>query len=187
MDGSVRERSDPHPIQGLLDPHAHLGVRESEVDRAEGHVLADVGAEKLIVGVLQHELHLLAVGSQFGRPVPQRFPIDQDVAVAGPMGTGETAQEGGLARSVGAEDRKTPPRRDRDRDAVQDIRLARVGRVDTPSGERCMRSRLLRAQAVGHDGVTADQVASAMTTTPDTNTNGTETGLATARVRSEVV
>ncbi len=64
MGGPRRQRVDGQQAQRLGDPRADLGLVQAQVQRPERDVLRDRGAEQLVVGVLQDELHLLPVRAQ---------------------------------------------------------------------------------------------------------------------------
>ena len=79
------EAVDGEQPQRLGDPLADGVLGQAQVERAERDVLGDRGAEQLVVGVLQDQLHLLPVGAQPAavvlqqlrrrrRPRPRRAP-----------------------------------------------------------------------------------------------------------------
>jgi len=50
-------------VKRLMYQPVHFGRSSAPVERAERHVLVERGHEELIVGVLEHQAHLLAHGA----------------------------------------------------------------------------------------------------------------------------
>ena len=112
------EISRPHPFQGPAGPRRHLRVRQSRVARPEGGLVEDGVREDLMVGVLEDEPHPPGVaaerpGGRFQQP-------------------GEMLRQGGLARSVAAQQRDELAAVDGDADPVegQHPRRVAVGQAD---------------------------------------------------------
>ena len=106
MGGAVGQVGDRQQVERLVDALAGLGVREPLVEGAEADVSGHVGAEQLVVGVLQHELHGAAVGAQRGAGVVEGDALAQDGARRGPMRPRQAPQQRRLARAVGPEQRQ---------------------------------------------------------------------------------
>ena len=90
--------------EGPGDPFAHLVLVESHVHRAERDVLEDVCTEELVVGILQDVLDDATMLPQRLLVVLQTFALTQHLTGHRFEGAGQAAQQGRLARAVGAKD-----------------------------------------------------------------------------------
>ena len=90
--------------EGPGDSFAHLVLVESHVHRAERDVLEDVCTEELVVGILQDVLDDATMLPQRLLVVLQTFALTQHLTGHRFEGAGQAAQQGRLARAVGAKD-----------------------------------------------------------------------------------
>lgn len=74
---TVGELGDRQQLQCFADSGRDLGLRKAEIQRTERDVPGDVRGEQLVVRVLQHELHLLAMPSKTGTGVLDRAIVEQ--------------------------------------------------------------------------------------------------------------
>ena len=111
------------PFHAVMD----LGLRHAHVERPEGHVLEDGGAEELVVRVLEDEANL-------GADPLHALPIDEHSAdphgaVGGGVDPVEVEHEGALAGAVRADERHLLAPRDPQVDAPQGLEAVRVDEV----------------------------------------------------------
>ncbi len=86
----------------ILDPFADTLFIQTQVERAEGHVIEDRGHEELVVGVLKDHPHPLA--NFLRRPLLEQHVADGHRARRGHEKTVHMQKKGRLARAVGAHD-----------------------------------------------------------------------------------
>ncbi len=150
----VRQVLDAEQGERLGHPLAHLTHGQPEVHRPEGHVLGDVGAEQLVVRVLQHELHALPMGPKPLAGVVDPCPVDRHLTARRLVATGQAAQQRRLAGAVGAEQRRATPRPDQQVRPDEHGRSAGIGGVQPTCHEPLGRPgerRVPAVVAVAHD------------------------------------
>ena len=91
-----------HALQDRARPGQRVVGGQAQVQRAERHVFQNRGHEQLLVGILKHHADLGA--DLFERCVRQRQTADFDGTFASQQSV-QVQDEGGLAGSVGAEQR----------------------------------------------------------------------------------
>jgi hypothetical protein len=87
----------------VVDPVCDLSGRQPKIARAESHILAHCGGEQLVIGILENETDS---GVEPG-PIAAGdvSPLHQDSAPGGPQQASEMAEQRGLPRAVGTDQR----------------------------------------------------------------------------------
>lgn len=187
--GPLGQSRDVQRGQRLPDPGPDLRVGQAEVQRTEGHVLADRGREELVVRVLHHQLHR---GPQPGQPlavVGHRLPAERQRPRTRPQSAAEQPHQRGLATAVAAEQRQRPPLAHREVQARQHVRTLLVRERRAPQGDQG-RGRFRGLGRFAHDrgpSSTRVRTASAASSATLAAVNGTDTrasGTSTRRVPS---
>ncbi len=117
---AVEELVDAQVVRDLGDEALDLVPRQAELQRPEGELVADVGAEQLDVRILEHEPHpgaeVAAVGGVLERVLGERRAEGEDLPGAGEDEPVEHLEERGLAGAVGSDDRHVLAGQDREVD-----------------------------------------------------------------------
>jgi hypothetical protein len=151
---AVGEPVELHQLQQRMDLVANGGLRGTLRTRAhaqaERHVLEDrhVAEERV---VLEHEAHRAFLYALVGGVLA----VEEDAAAVGDLESRDHAQQRGLARARGAEERHQLARLDVERDAVEGLERAEaLGDVDHLDAHRRSSTQVLRAS------VTSARIAS---------------------------
>ena len=109
MGGTVGQVFNTHGGYRRVRGRSRLGLGQPEVQRTEAHILPHVRGEQLIIRILQHQLHSTTMCSEPCAVETHRLPVEKHLASRWPVCSCDGAQQSGLARAVGTEQRHPGP------------------------------------------------------------------------------